>query len=190
MNDFLFYTNQGISHILDINGLDHLCFIISFSLFYTFKDWRKLLGVVTVFTVGHCITLVLSGFNIVRINSGLVETLIPITIMISCLYNFKCLFLKTKQQQSSLFTYGVLLVFGLIHGLGFSNYLRMMLFEEDSILVPLFGFNVGIEIAQLLIVLLFLSFIFISNKISINRTFVLWCVNGIVTLFVIKLLFF
>ncbi|MFT5846575.1 MAG: hypothetical protein ACJARX_000134 [Psychroserpens sp.] len=152
MTDFSLFLNEGIIHILDLDGLDHFYFIISFCILFSFKDWKKIIGLVTAFTLGHCMTLFLSGLELVTINANSVELLIPITILLSCLNNFYVLFNNKQSKQQLITTYIILLIFGLIHGLGFSNYIKMMLFDEESIILPLLGFNLGIELAQLLIV--------------------------------------
>ncbi|MCD2260853.1 HupE/UreJ family protein [Psychroserpens luteolus] len=190
MNEFWDFLVEGVNHILDPEGLDHFYFILSFCILYTFKDWKKILGLVTAFTVGHCITLFLSGLNIVTINTDVIEFLIPITILLSCLNNFWIL-LKDKSYKPQLsITYLILLVFGLIHGLGFSNYIRRFIFEDESIVLPLLGFNVGIELAQLLIVAGFLSVISIIALIAKKHTkWIKLSVNLIITLLVLKMLF-
>ena len=152
MTDFWFFLKEGIIHILDLDGLDHFYFIISFCILFSFKDWKKIVGLVTAFTLGHCMTLFLSGLELVTINADTVELLIPITIVLSCINNFYVLLKDKQSKQQLIVTYIILLLFGLIHGLGFSNYIKMMLFSEESIVLPLLGFNVGIELAQLLIV--------------------------------------
>ncbi len=189
MTDFLFYLKEGLFHILDFNALDHLYFIVSFCLLYTFKDWRKLLGLVTAFTVGHCLTLFLSGLKLVSINSDVVETLIPITILLSCLNNFYLIFTKASSKQSLIITYVILLVFGLIHGLGFSNYIKMMLFDDESIVLPLLGFNVGIEVAQLVIVALFLSLIALLNKMVEQLKWIRIVINSVIVVLVLLMIF-
>ncbi|WP_298894211.1 HupE/UreJ family protein [uncultured Psychroserpens sp.] len=190
MSEFWDFLVEGVNHILDPEGLDHFYFILSFCILYTFKDWKKILGLVTAFTVGHCITLFLSGLNIVSINTDVIEFLIPITILLSCLNNFWIL-LKDKSYKPQLsITYLILLVFGLIHGLGFSNYIRRFIFEDESIVLPLLGFNVGIELAQLLIVAGFLSIISILALIAKKNTkWIKLSVNLIITLLVLKMLF-
>ena len=188
MSDFLLYLKQGVFHILDINGLDHLYFIVSFSLLYSFKNWRQVLGLVTAFTIGHCLTLLLSGLQIISINPNLVETLIPITILISCANNFWVLSGKNKNNQLSV-TYVILLCFGLIHGLGFYNFLRMMLFEDDTILIPLLAFNLGIELAQLVIVFLFLTLMFLVSLYKLKLTYIRIIINSLITIMVATLMF-
>lgn len=190
MTDFTFYLEEGVNHILDPEGLDHFYFILSFCILYTFNDWKKILGLVTAFTVGHCVTLFLSGLELVTIKADLVELLIPITILLSCINNF-WLLLKDKQSKQRLTTtYFILLAFGLIHGLGFSNYIKMMIFDDESIVLPLLGFNVGIELAQLLIVAGFLALISISELLLKSK--IKWlrlAVNSIIFLLVMKMMF-
>ena len=190
MSDFWLYLKEGINHILDPDGLDHFYFILSFCLLYTFKDWKKILGLVTAFTIGHCITLFLSGLDMVSINPDHIEALIPITILLSCAHNFWVI-LKDKNTKPQLtITYLILLAFGLIHGLGFSNYIKRLIFDDESIVVPLLGFNVGIELAQLLIVAGFLSLISIVAIVAKKHTkWVRFVVNLLITIFVLKLLF-
>ena len=189
MSNFIFYLKEGVFHILDTSALDHFYFIISFCLLYTFKDWRKLLGLITAFTLGHCLTLFLSGLKLVSINSDLVETLIPITILLSCLNNFYLIYSEKSSKQSLAITYIILLGFGLIHGLGFSVYIKMILFEDESILLPLLGFNIGIEVAQLVIVSLFLGVIALIHLMTSKLKLVRLIINSLIILFVVKMLF-
>nr|WP_321248372.1 HupE/UreJ family protein [uncultured Psychroserpens sp.] len=190
MTDFWFYLKEGINHILDVDGLDHFYFIISFCILFSFKDWKNIIGLVTAFTLGHCITLFLSGLELMTINANTVELLIPITIVLSCLNNFYIL-LKDKQTKQQLsITYIILLVFGLIHGLGFSNYIRMMIFDDESIILPLLGFNIGIELAQLVIVTGLLAIISVFQLIVKSHIkWVRFVVNTIIFLLVLRLIF-
>jgi hypothetical protein len=190
MTDFLFYLKLGLNHILDLDGLDHFYFIISFCILFSIKEWKKIIGLVTAFTLGHFITLFLSGLELVTINADIVELLIPISILLSCLNNFYVL-LKGKQTKQQLsITYIILLIFGLIHGLGFSNYIRMMLFEDESIVLPLLGFNVGIELAQLLIVTGLLAIISVLQLIIKSHIkWVRFAVNMVIFLLVLRMIF-
>jgi len=189
VTDFSFYLKEGINHILDTSALDHLYFIASFTLIYSLKDWRKLLGLVTAFTVGHCLTLFLSGLEIVTVDSGLVETLIPLTILISCLNNFLVITTNKSSKRSLWATYGILLFFGLIHGLGFSNYIKMILFEDESILMPLLGFNIGIELAQLIIVAGCLALIEVLKLVTKQLKWVRIAINAIIVILVLNMMF-
>ena len=188
MIEFWLYLNQGFLHIIDLQGLDHLCFIVSFCLLYSLKDWKYIIGLITAFTLGHCITLIISVLNIVTIKSSLVETLIPITILSSCANNYWYLFSKKQSKPSTLITYGILFSFGLIHGLGFSNFLKMMIFEEDSVILPLLGFNIGIEIAQLMIVFSFLIFLIFTQKVKANSKYLRIMINTIIVLVILNFL--
>lgn len=190
MTDFWFYLKEGINHILDLDGLDHFYFIISFCILFSFKDWRKITGLVTAFTLGHCITLFLSGLELVTINANTVELLIPITILLSCLNNFYVLLKDKQTKQQLVITYIILLIFGLIHGLGFSNYIKMMLFDGESIVLPLLGFNIGIEFAQLLIVIGLLAVISILQLVVKSHIkWVRFAVNTIIFLLVLRMFF-
>ena len=158
--NFWFNVQYGINHVLDINAYDHVLFLIVLTIPYIFKDWKRVLFLVTVFTVGHTLSLVLAAFNIVRINSQLVEFLIPITILMVALFN---LFTAGKGAQKN--KVGVLffstLFFGLIHGLGFAREFQLMVGKSESKLETLIEFALGIEIAQVIIVfiVLFLGYL-------------------------------
>jgi len=148
MNDFSIYFQLGWQHILDLNGYDHILFVLVLCCSYTLKDWKRLLWLVTAFTLGHSITLALAAFKIVRVDTHWVEFLIPVTILITAFYNLP----KRRQQRNQYFLYVITLVFGLIHGLGFSNYLQSLLGQEANIVLPLLSFNIGLEFGQLIIV--------------------------------------
>lgn len=148
MSDFSIYFQLGWQHILDLNGYDHILFVLVLCCSYTLKDWRRILWLITAFTVGHSITLALAVFKIVRIDTSWIEFLIPITILITALYNLP----KKRKQRNPYILYVMTLCFGLIHGLGFSNYLQSLLGQEANILLPLLSFNIGLEFGQLIIV--------------------------------------
>lgn len=163
MSTFSLYFNLGLTHILDIQGYDHILFVVALCALYMLRDWRKVLILVTAFTIGHSLTLVLATLNLIRVNAALIEFLIPVTIFITALSN---IFRNPKNQSRAgvQLNYGYALFFGLIHGMGFSNYLRSLLGREESITVPLLGFNLGLELGQILIVLVVLiaASIFVS----------------------------
>lgn len=163
MSEFALYYGLGFDHILDVNGYDHILFVVVLCALYQSNDWKKVLILVTSFTIGHSITLALSTMRVISINAELIEFLIPVTIMITAISN---LFTKEHRiSQGKLYrNYAFAGFFGLIHGLGFSNYLRALLGDDSSILVQLFAFNVGLEIGQIIIVGVFMvvSFIFVS----------------------------
>lgn len=161
MSDFWIYFKIGLNHVLDINGYDHVLFLIALTVPYAFKDWKRILLLVTIFTIGHTLALMLSVFNIVTVQANIVEFLIPITILITAFFN---LFTagKSSKQESITFVGAVTLFFGVIHGLGFSNYFKEILpGKPTDKLWPLLEFATGIEAAQIIVVLvvLILSFI-------------------------------
>jgi hydrogenase/urease accessory protein HupE len=168
MNDLFIYAHLGFRHIIDINGSDHILFILALVIRYIGSDWKKILILVTSFTIGHSITLALSTLDWVHFPVNLIELLIPVTIFLTAFSNL------LVKDFSFPFKYPIIyffaLFFGLIHGLGFSNYLKSLLGKEEDILLPLFSFNIGLELGQLLIVgcILVLSFIFI-NFLKIDR---------------------
>jgi len=162
MNDFQIYLHLGFKHIIDLSGSDHILFIMALTARYVWSDWRQLLILVTAFTIGHSVTLALSVFQWVNLPINLIELLIPITILITAFANFRVKSFDFKSKYPIIYFFA--LFFGLIHGLGFSNYLRSLLGKEESVLGPLFSFNLGLELGQLLIVsvILIISFIFVS----------------------------
>jgi hypothetical protein len=180
MSEFTTYLSLGFKHITAINGLDHILFILALCAIYQFSDWRKIAILVTAFTIGHSITLILATFEIVKINSSIVEMLIPITILITCFINFfhKIPERKVYQDTKANNRYYLALFFGLIHGLGFSNYLKSLLGGEESIFMPLLAFNIGLEVGQIgiVVIALFISAIIMklfrikANEFKIGLT--------------------
>jgi hypothetical protein len=148
------YLDLGFEHILDLNGYDHILFVTTLCAIYTFKDWKKILLLVTAFTLGHSLTLALAALDVVSFDPELIETLIPITIILTGLYQILRTLKPQITGQQMIPSYLLTTFFGLIHGLGFSNYFRAILGKEDSIVQPLFAFNVGVEAGQLIIVAL------------------------------------
>lgn len=179
MDQFLAYFKVGFGHIVSKEmGVDHILFIVALAIRYQFADWKKLLILVTAFTIGHSITLALSVFNIVNYSVAWIEFLIPVTIVITALSNF---FVKKFSFNSRFpLIYFFALFFGLIHGLGFSNYLKSMLGKDSSVIWELFAFNVGLEVGQSVIVLvmLIISFIFVQLFKCNRREFLLYISGG------------
>ena len=166
-SQFSTYLKLGLTHIADPQAYDHIVFIIALCAVYRLTEWRRVAILVTAFTIGHSITLALAALKIVTPQYDVVEKLIPITICLTAIYNV----LKPENQDNtSVFSkslnlnYIFALVFGLIHGLGFSNFFKELLGTDADIVAPLFAFNVGIEIGQLLIV----SFILIASFLAFN----------------------
>ncbi|MFM6994271.1 MAG: HupE/UreJ family protein [Sediminibacterium sp.] len=150
MDELLLYGRLGFKHIIDLGGVDHILFVLALTLRYVWSDWKKILVLVTSFTIGHSLTLALSTLSLIDISVYWIEFLIPVTILITALSNFWVKDFEFTQRYSA--HYGLALFFGLIHGLGFSNYLKSLLGKESSLLGPLFSFNIGLEIGQILIV--------------------------------------
>ncbi len=153
MSTFRAYLEIGLNHITDIQGYDHILFIIALCATYSLRDIKNILIMVTAFTLGHSVTLVLAALDIIPVNSFWVELLIPITIIITSLYN---MLPSAGTSRFDRFKYLMAVGFGLIHGLGFSSFFKVMLGRESEIVTPLFAFNVGLEIGQIAIVLAFL----------------------------------
>lgn len=163
MEQFLFYISLGFKHILDPQGLDHCIFIITLCAAFQLYQWKNVLLLVTAFTLGHCVTLAISSLEIVLVNSDMVELLIPITILITAFFNIR----KSQETSSPTkfnYTFLFALFFGLIHGLGFSNYFKAIMMGESSVILPLFYFNLGIEIGQLIIVVLLFTCLYFYSK--------------------------
>lgn len=149
MTNFELYLRTGLNHIADVTAYDHILFLVALCAIYQLKDWKKTLVLVTLFTIGHSITLALATLEMVAFSGELIEILIPITIILTCIFN---IFTIDKEKGSTSLKYLLALSFGLIHGLGFSSYLTILLGGEENILFPLFAFNLGIEAGQLVIV--------------------------------------
>ncbi len=163
MSQFGIYFEIGREHILDWQAYDHILFVIALCAIYLLQDWKKVLILVTAFTIGHSITLALSTLELVNVRMDVVEFLITATIFITAFSNL--LRKQSALTPTNLNTnYFFALFFGLIHGLGFSNYLKSILGKEDSIVTPLLAFNLGLELGQILIVVFFMiiSFVFVN----------------------------
>ena len=153
MSLFELYFTLGLLHIADLKGYDHILFILILCAVYTLKEWKRVLILVTAFTIGHSLTLALATLNLVKVDGDLIEFLIPLTIFVTAVVNVMYRRQKVTALQHYL-KYGAALFFGLIHGLGFSNYLRSLLGSERGLVLPLFSFNVGIEVGQIIIVVI------------------------------------
>ena len=167
MSELAAYLQLGFRHITDLRGADHVLFLLALAAIYRFRDWRECLWVATAFTVGHSLTLGLAVTNVLTISPPLIEFLIPITIVATGLEN---LLVRDNATPFATRRYRPLLagVFGLVHGAGFANYLRSLFVER--IALPLFGFNVGIELGQICVLLLaFTAFIVVDRLITVAR---------------------
>ena len=172
MQDLGFYFKLGWDHIIALDALDHLLFVLALSAIYLVGNWKQVLVLITAFTIGHSLTLALSVYEVVSIADKWVEFLIPGTIIVTALFN---LLEKNYKPRSLRLNYFLALFFGLIHGLGFANYIRFMISKNDSMGWSLFGFNVGLEVGQIVVVagILLLSFMLV-NKAGFKRKWWVW----------------
>ena len=150
MNDFVFYFGLGWEHIISVGALDHILFIAALSAIYLLKEWKHVLVLVTAFTIGHSITLILSTKEWIVVEESLIEFLIPCTIAVTAITN---LFQKSFTPRAIRINYLFALFFGMIHGLAFANILRMILAKEQDFAFSMFSFSLGLETGQLLVVL-------------------------------------
>jgi hypothetical protein len=164
MDTFWFYFKEGLFHVLDWNAYDHILFIIVLTVPYTFSSWKRLLSLVTIFTVGHTISLSLSAYEVVKINSTIIEFLIPVTILVTAFYNIFTAGKKGRKEQVGVYFISTLF-FGLIHGFGFSTYFKMMTASNDNKFVPLLEYTLGIETSQIIIVFLVLIASFLGQYV-------------------------
>lgn len=170
METFRIYLQLGYEHIADLKGYDHILFIVALCAVYPLKSWRKVALLATAFTIGHSLTLALAVTDVIRISSKWVEFLIPLTILLTAFFNAAA---REEEEQTGLWTrrsgahYGLAALFGLIHGMGFSGFLRAMLLpgEENQLWLQLLAFNLGVEVGQLLIVLLVLFSSFVAIQV-------------------------
>jgi len=151
MQDFSFYFGLGWEHIISWGALDHQLFIAALSAIYILKDWKQVLILVTAFTIGHSLTLALSVYDVIRFDRNWVEFLIACTIVITAISN---LFQKKFTARSIRINYFLALFFGLVHGMGFASALRPMLARDQSLGWGLFGFNAGLEVGQIMVVII------------------------------------
>lgn len=185
MSGFWFNLQLGLEHILDPNGYDHILFVIALCAVYTHREWKQVAWLVTAFTLGHSLTLALATFEVVKIPSDIIEFLIPITIVLTCIVN---IINQPAEQVTSeihrrktIQRYVLAAFFGLIHGLGFSNFLRSILPRDVTIWKPLLAFNIGLEVGQLAIVavVLLLGYVLI-DLLRVRRREWILVVSGII----------
>jgi len=161
MDSLIFFLKEGLFHVLDWNAYDHVLFLVALAVVYDFKNWKKLIWLISLFTIGHTLSLILAAYKIVSVDTKWIEFLIPVTIIITAVVNI--LYVKNTTKQLKTNTNLVFaLFFGLIHGLGFSGYFKMLIGTSESKFLPLLEFALGVEIAQIIVVLiiLILGFIF------------------------------
>ena len=161
LENFWFNVKYGINHVLDPNGYDHVLFLMVLAVPYVFKDWKRVLILVSMFTLGHTLSLVLAAYDVVSVNGQLVEFLIPVTILVAAIYNVFTAGKKDRGNKVGLLFFATLF-FGLIHGLGFAREFKMFAGQSEDKIELLIEFALGIEIAQVIIVfvVLFLGYLF------------------------------
>ena len=165
MSEFWIYFQIGLKHVLDIHAYDHVLFLIALAIPFSFSDWKRVVLLVTLFTIGHTMALMLSVFEIVTIKVNVVELLIPITILITALFNLFTAGKSSKKESINL-VFFITLFFGIIHGLGFSNYFKSILGgSASSKILPLSEFALGIEAAQIVVVFVVLVLSYIVQTI-------------------------
>jgi hypothetical protein len=165
MSEFWIYFQIGLKHVLDIHAYDHVLFLIALAVPFSFKDWPRIVLLITLFTIGHTLALLLSVFGIIAIKVNVVELLIPITIVITALFNLFTAGKSSKKESVNL-VFFITLFFGIIHGLGFSNYFKSILGgSAGSKLLPLGEFALGIEAAQIIVVFVVLVLSYIVQTV-------------------------
>jgi len=163
LNQFIFYFKQGLFHVLDWSAYDHILFLVALVVVFTLKDWKKTLWLITFFTIGHTLTLTLAAYNFIYVKENVVEFLIAATIFITALSNI--LFQKKTRKNSLNINIFFALFFGLIHGLGFSSYFKILVGREASKVLPLISFAIGVEVSQAILVIILLMFSFVGLNI-------------------------
>ena len=188
MENFWFYIKLGLDHVLDFSAYDHMLFLCALAIPFTFKKWKQAVLLATFFTLAHCTSLALSAYGVVNMDTKLIEFLIPVTIFLTALFN-------KLTVRSITFSLGIYLqaltagFFGLIHGFGFSNYFNMILSQEIEKAIPLFGFAIGIEIAQVVIILFVLAFShFVVSIFRVKQDYYILTASVIVGLITIPML--
>ena len=151
MDEFILYIKMGLYHVLDFSAYDHILFLLALAVIFSFHQLKKVLWLITLFTIGHTLTLALSAYGLLKVYVEIIEFLIPVTIFVTGLVNILNVDKNATNKDNINLIFA--LFFGLIHGLGFSNYFRMMIGKEEDKLMPLIEFALGIEFAQVIIVL-------------------------------------
>lgn len=171
MQDFWFYTKLGFWHVLDISAYDHILFLVALTIPFTYKRWRSVLLLATLFTIAHCTSLALSVYGVLVIDTTLIEFLIPITICLTVIFDL--IYTRSREENKSLLLHILAAIFfGLIHGFGFSNYFGMLMAEETDKLTPLLGFATGIEFSQGVIILVVLFLVhLIQSILKVRQSF-------------------
>lgn len=170
MSEFSLFFDLGRAHILDVQAYDHILFVIALCVAFDYKEWKRVLVLVTAFTIGHSVTLAMVALDVIAINADLIEFLIPLTILWTAILHIRDrnVTASAKKLRSN---YILALVFGFIHGMGFSNYLKSLLGDDVSIVNQLLAFNLGLELGQACIVFVFFGIVYLIQKFNIlNRS--------------------
>lgn len=177
MNDFWIWFSTGFQHILDWNGYDHILYVVVLCVLFSAKEWKRLLVLITAFTIGHSLTLAMSALDIIVVKQSIIEAMIPLTIMSTCIVNilyrrfdFAQRDILIKNNINYNLNYILALVFGFIHGMGFSYLLKSMLGKEENSVFPLLSFNLGLELGQIIIVIsMLLISVFLTRFTRIKK---------------------
>ena len=164
IDNFLSNFQDGVFHVLNLNAYDHILFLIVLAVPYLFKDWKRVLLLVTVFTLGHCVSLTLTAYDVIRVNVDLVEFLIPLTILVVALFNVFTAGKKSHHTKVGLLFFATLF-FGLVHGLGFVGTFEKMISASENKLIALLEIGLGIEVGQLVVVFIVMFLRFLCQTI-------------------------
>lgn len=164
MEDFWLYLKMGFEHVLDWKAYDHVLFLTVLVASYSFQQSRKVIWLVTLFTIGHILSLVLSAFDILRVDSRIIEFLIPASIIFTAIYSIFTVG-KARGKSKINLLYVLTFFFGLVHGFGFSTHFNMMAKGADNIFLMLVEFALGIELAQILVVFVVLLLSFVVQNV-------------------------
>jgi len=183
MQDFWFYITLGLDHVLDFAAYDHILFLSALAIPFTFKSWKRVIVLATIFTIAHCTSLALSAYKILTVDVALIEFLIPITIALTAMLNIFRVY--RKEQVTGIFFYSLATAFfGLIHGFGFSNYFNLLMAEEENKILPLLGFAAGIELSQVLIILFVLLVAYLVQGVLKVKQSIFIAISSILILLV------
>ncbi len=176
---------EGISHITDLDGYDHMLFLLALSAPFLEKDYKKLIFLASAFTLGHSLTLAAAAMGILRFNSSTIELLITVTIAITALLNF-----LIKESRIYWWNYLIAVGFGLIHGMGFSSYFRMMYSNDEGWLWKLLKFNIGVEIGQLFILAVIIGIGYVVTRVlKVKAMYWSYALSGLSLIVAIRLIF-
>ncbi len=197
---FWTFTKMGLNHIADLAAYDHILFIVALCAIYRFNQWKRVAILVTAFTIGHSVTLALAALDVITFPKDVIELLIPVTIILTCLYN---IFSKSKEPRAGKITpekvayltrqimvnYVFAFFFGLIHGMGFSNFFKAIASADENFLWMLFTFNIGLEVGQLIIVAIILAIaFFVLDVLKISQRTWTILVSSVVGVMAIQLI--